>query len=47
VEFGTGITLKDKPELSGYTFSGWMLSGATLDDTATSFTMPDNDVKLI
>ena len=37
-EFGTTVTVAEKPALDGYTFSGWSKTG--------TFSMPDEDVKI-
>ncbi|MDR0906334.1 MAG: InlB B-repeat-containing protein [Oscillospiraceae bacterium] len=44
VAYGTSVTVADEPTLTGYTFVGWEVSGATV--TGGGFTMPDNDVTI-
>lgn len=44
VEFGTEVTVRENPTKTGYSFSGWSTTDATVTDG--KFTMPDKDVTL-
>lgn len=46
VLFGAPVTIPEAPRRRGFTFTGWVAEGVTLDTGASTFDMPDNSVTL-